>query len=355
MTSPIVNTDPDGLADAFTSDCKPYIRPVQETGSIEIIVRRPDGLFAARIDAADVDDWAERLPDPVARRLATLVGRLRSPPRSFAGLDLEEPRVMGIINTTPDSFSDAGRALDPHDAMAQGEAMREAGAAILDVGGESTRPGAEPVDWRVETARVLPVITHLAGAGALVSVDSRKADVMRTAITAGAAIVNDVSALTHDPSSMDVVAGAGVPVILMHAQGDPRTMQDAPSYDHVSLDIHDYLESRIAACVEAGIARSNIAIDPGIGFGKTFAHNMTLLRQLALFHALGCPILLGASRKSFIGRITGEERPARRLGGSIAAALAGVAAGVQLLRVHDVADTVQAVKFWSGMTEPVST
>ena len=322
---------------------------------MEIVGRRSDGLFAARIDTASVDDWAERLPEPAARRLVTLVGRLRSPPRSFAGLGLEEPRVMGIINTTPDSFSDAGRALDPHDAMAQGEVMREAGAAILDIGGESTRPGAEPVDWRVEMARVLPVITHLAGTGALVSVDSRKAEVMRAAIAAGAAIVNDVSALTHDPSSMDVVAGAGVPVILMHAQGDPRTMQEAPSYDHVSLDIHDYLESRIAACLEAGIARANIAIDPGIGFGKTCAHNMTLLGQLALFHALGCPILLGASRKRFIGRITGEERPARRLGGSIAAALAGVAAGVQLLRVHDVADTVQAVKVWSGMAKPVST
>ena len=355
MTSPTVNTDPDGLADAFTSDCKPYVRPVQETGLIEIVVRSPDGLIASRVDAADVDDWAERLPEPAARRLVTLAGRLRSPPRSFAGLDLEEPRVMGIINTTPDSFSDAGGALDPHDAMAQGEAMREAGAAILDVGGESTRPGAEPVDWRVETARVLPVITHLAGTGALVSVDSRKAEVMRAAIAAGAAIVNDVSALTHDPSSMEVVAGAGVPVVLMHAQGDPRTMQDSPSYDHVSLDIHDYLESRIAACIEAGIARANIAVDPGIGFGKTFAHNMTLLRRLALFHALGCPILLGASRKSFIGRITGEGRPARRLGGSIAAALAGVVAGVQLLRVHDVADTVQAVKVWSGMAEPEST
>ncbi len=322
---------------------------------MEIIVRRPDGLFAARIDAADVEAWAKRIPEPAARRLATFVGRLRSPPPFFAGLDLAEPRVMGIINTTPDSFSDAGKALDPHDAMAQGEAMREAGAAILDVGGESTRPGAEPVDCRVESERVLPVITHLAGIGALVSVDSRKADVMREAIAAGAAIVNDVSALTHDPRSMDIVAGADVPVILMHTLGDPRTMQDAPTYDHVSLDIHDYLEGRIDACLQAGIARRNIAIDPGIGFGKTLAHNMTLLGHLALFHALGCPILLGASRKRFIGRITGEERPARRLGGSIAAALAGVAAGVQLLRVHDVADTVQAIKIWSGIAEPVST
>ena len=195
---------------------------------MEIIVRRPDGLSAARIDSSGVEAWAERIPEPAARRLATLVGRLRSPPPSFAGLDLAEPRVMGIINTTPDSFSDAGMALDPHNAMAQGEAMREAGAAILDVGGESTRPGAEPVDCRVESERVLPVITHLAGTGALVSVDSRKADVMRAAIAAGAAIVNDVSALTHDPRSMDVVAGADVPVILMHTLGDPRTMQDAP-------------------------------------------------------------------------------------------------------------------------------
>ncbi len=355
MTLPIVNTDADGLVDAFTSDCTPYVRPLQATGAMEVIVRRPDGLLAARMDAAGVDVCAKRLPEIAARRLATFAGRLRSPRRSFAGLDLTEPRVMGIINTTPDSFSDAGMALEPHDAMAQGEAMREAGAAILDVGGESTRPGAEPVDRCEETGRILPVITHLADAGALVSVDSRKADVMQAAIAAGARIVNDVSALTHDPRSMEVVAEAGVPVILMHALGDPRTMQDAPSYDHVSLDIHDYLESRIDACLEAGIARHNIAIDPGIGFGKTLAHNMTLLGHLALFRALGCPILLGASRKRFIGRITGEERPANRLGGSIAAALAGVAAGVQLLRVHDVADTVQAVKIWSAMTEPVTT
>ncbi len=355
MTSQIVDTDPESLAAAFTPGCRPYVRPVQGTGSLEIIVRRPDGLFAARLDAADLDAWAGHLPEPAARRLATLVSRLRSPPRVFAGLDLQEPRVMGIINTTPDSFSDGGMALDPHDAVARGEAMREAGAAILDVGGESTRPGAEPVDWRVESDRIVPVVTHFAGVGARVCVDSRKAEVMRMAIAAGAALVNDVSALTHDPWSMDVVAGAGVPVVLMHALGDPRTMQDAPAYGHVSLDIHDYLESRIDACLEAGIARSAIAIDPGIGFGKTVAHNVTLLRHLALFHALGCPILLGASRKSFIGRITGEERPAQRLGGSIAAALAGVAAGAQLLRVHDVADTVQAVKIWSAMAEPVST
>ena len=319
---------------------------------LEIIARRADGLFAAKLDAAELDAWVAHVPEPQARRLVTLVGRLRSPPRVFAGLGLQEPRVMGIINTTPDSFSDGGTALDPHDAMVRGEAMREAGAAILDVGGESTRPGAEPVDWRREADRILPVVTHLADIGARVCVDSRKAQIMRLAIAAGATLVNDVSALTHDPGSMEVVARAGVPVVLMHAQGDPRTMQDAPAYEHVSLDIHDYLESRIDACLQAGIARRDIAIDPGLGFGKTLAHNVTLLRHLALFHALGCPILLGASRKSFIGRITGEERPARRLGGSIAAALAGVAAGVQLLRVHDVADTVQAVKTWSSVAEP---
>ena len=286
---------------------------------MEVIVRRPDGLLAARIDAAGVDGWTARLPEPAARRLATLVSRLRSPPRSFAGLDLTEPRVMGIINTTPDSFSDAGKALDPDDAMAQGEAMRDAGAAILDAAGNRP-PGAER---GLRDGNASPAVSHC-GTGGLVSVDSRKADVMRAAIAAGAAIVNDVSALTHDPRSMDVVAGAGVPVILMHALGDPRTMQDAPSYDHVSLDIHDYLEQRIAACVEAGIARRNIAIDPGSDSAR---HGPQIpARHLALFPP-GLPILWVRHRKRFISP---DHRRGTRRSASAAASrgAAGVAAGV---------------------------
>ncbi len=302
----------------------------------------------AEADLSQVEAWAPGLPEEAARRVLAQTGRLRAPPAAFAGLDLAEPQVMGIVNVTPDSFSDGGTALDPDDAVERGRAMLGAGAAVLDVGGESTRPGALPVDAAEERRRILPVIDRLAASQAVVSVDSRKADVVEAALAAGAAIVNDISALTHDPRSMDLVAASGVPVVLMHAFSDPRTMQDAPRYDHVSLDIFDWLEGRIAACVEAGIDRGAIAVDPGIGFGKTPDHNFTLLRDLALFHSLGCPILLGASRKSFIGRVSGEEVPARRRGGSVSAALAGVLAGVQFLRVHDVADTVQAVRVWSG-------
>ncbi len=321
----------------------------------EVLVRTHGDLLVAQGSLADIEQWADRLPETQARHVLVQIDRLRTPPGMFAGLDLSEPRVMGIINATPDSFSDGGTALEPGDAIWQGRTMLEAGAAILDVGGESTRPGAFPVDADEECRRVLPVIENLAARGAIVSIDSRKADVVQPALEAGAAIVNDISALAHDPRTMDVVAASGVPVILMHALSDPRTMQDSPAYDHVSLDIHDYLEERITTCVRAGIARENIAVDPGIGFGKTMEHNFTLLRDLALFHSLGCPILLGASRKSFIGRVSGEEVPSKRRGGSVSAALVGVHAGVQLLRVHDVADTVQAVKIWCRTGKPAST
>ena len=339
-----------------------YVKPLSVTWRTmpgvtlaEVLVRTHGDLFVAQGSLADIEQWAERLPETQARRVFVQIDRLRTRPGMFAGLDLSEPRVMGIINATPDSFSDGGTALEPGDAICQAGTMLEAGAAILDVGGESTRPGACPVDTDEERRRVLPVIENLAATGAIVSIDSRKADVVQPALEAGAAIVNDISALTHDPRTMDVVAVFGVPVILVHALADPRTMQDSPAYDHVSLDIHDYLEERIAACLRAGIARENIAVDPGIGFGKTEEHNFTLLRDLALFHSLGCPILLGASRKSFIGRISGEEVPSKRRGGSVSAALVGVHAGAQLLRVHDVADTVQAVRIWCRTGKSAST
>jgi dihydropteroate synthase len=227
--------------------------------------------------------------------------------------------------------------------------MLDAGAAILDIGGESTRPGADPVACEEELRRVVPVVEGLAGQGAVLSVDSRNSAVMAAALDAGAAIVNDVSALTHDPAALELVAERGAPVVLMHAQGDPRIMQQAPAYDHVALDIFDYLEGRIAACLAAGIPRARIAIDPGIGFGKTLEHNLILLRDLALFHGLGCPILLGASRKGFIGRLSGEAVASRRLAGSLAAALAGVRAGAHILRVHDVADTLQGLAVWQAI------
>ncbi len=275
--------------------------------------------------------------------------RLSRPRPPFAGLALDRARIMGVINVTPDSFSDGGDRFDPGRAVADGRAMLAAGADILDVGGESTRPGAAPVDPAEEQRRVLPVVRALAAEGAVVSIDSRHATTLAEALAAGAAVVNDISALTGDPESLPLVAGADCGVVLMHMQGAPQTMQQAPRYDDVVLDVYDYLEARLQACLDAGIAQARIALDPGVGFGKSLEHNLALLESLAIFHGLGCPILLGVSRKRFIGRLSGEAPPKARLPGSLAAALAGLARGAQILRVHDVAETVQAVRVWQAI------
>lgn len=268
----------------------------------------------------------------------------------------DETSVAGILNITPDSFSDGGRLFgDAEASAAAGVGMASAGAALLDVGGESTRPGAATVWEGDEIARVVPVIERLARAGMAVSIDTRKAAVMRAALGAGAALVNDVSALCHDPEAMRVVAEAGCPVILMHHQGQPSDMQRNPRYEDVLIEVYDWLFARIEACVAGGIARDRILVDPGIGFGKTVSHNLALMNGLSLFHGLGCPIMLGASRKSLIGAIDREAPAERRLGGSLALALAGCAQGVQLLRVHDVPETVQAVRLWRGMRDEALT
>ncbi len=267
----------------------------------------------------------------------------------FAGLTLDRPRIMGIVNVTPDSFSDGGEALRVDDAVARGRAMRDAGADILDIGGESTRPGADPVSVEQEMQRVLPVIEALAGDGALVSIDSRRAVVMEAAMNAGATIVNDVTALTGDPDALGVVADHAVPVVLMHMQGEPRTMQENPTYNVASKDIRDYLAARIAVCEDAGISRTHIAVDPGIGFGKTLDHNLEILAHMDVLHELGCPVVLGASRKSYIGRLSAADDPHDRVAGSVASALAARAKGVQIFRVHDVAETRQAFDVWEAI------
>ncbi len=252
---------------------------------------------------------------------------------------------MGILNVTPDSFSDGGRHT-PDNAIAAGLAMREAGADIVDVGGESTRPGAEPVTPLEEQARTIPVIRALARAGILVSVDTRNAATMAAALDAGAAIVNDVSALTHDPRAAALVAARGCPVVLMHMRGTPQTMVSHAVYGDVAADVAAELAMRVATAEAAGIARAAIAIDPGFGFAKHAAHSLALLRGLSGLHGLGLPILAGVSRKSFIGALTGEDDPARRLAGSLAAGLFAVARGAAILRVHDVRETVQALRVW---------
>ncbi|MBN2631846.1 MAG: dihydropteroate synthase [Rhodobacteraceae bacterium] len=289
---------------------------------------------------------------PVSEVSPSLLSPLIAPRADFAGLSMDQPRIMGILNVTPDSFSDGGLFLRPEAAMMQARAMA-AQADILDVGGESTRPGAAEVAVDEETARTAPVIAAMRAAGIVrpVSIDTRKAAVAQAALTAGAGIVNDVTALQFDPAMAQVVAGSGAPVILMHSIATPATMQDDPHYDDVLLDVYDALAARVAQAEAAGIDRARIAIDPGIGFGKTLAHNLALLARLSLFHSLGLPVLLGASRKRFIGTLSGEDDAARRLPGSLAVALAGAAQGVQMIRVHDVADTRAALTLWQAVTK----
>jgi dihydropteroate synthase len=277
--------------------------------------------------------------------------RLTAPRAPVCGIALDRPRLMGVLNVTPDSFSDGGLHARLPDALAAARAMAEAGADILDIGGESTRPGSDPVPPAEETARVVPVIAALRAEGfALpISIDTRNAAVARAALDAGADFLNDVSAFTHDPESLALAAERGCPVCLMHAQGDPKTMQDAPAYDDVLLDVLDYLEARVAAAEAAGIPRARILVDPGIGFGKTVAHNLALIRGLGILHGLGCGILFGASRKRFIGTLAAAPDPRDRTSGSIAVALEALRKGAQVVRVHDVKETRQAVALWSAL------
>ncbi|HKC02519.1 MAG TPA: dihydropteroate synthase [Sphingomicrobium sp.] len=268
---------------------------------------------------------------------------------------LDQPQVMGIVNATPDSFSDGGQFADAASAAEAGADMATVGAAIVDVGGESTRPGAKPVWEGDEIERVAPIIRQLAAGGAAVSADTRKADVMTAALDAGARLINDVSALTYDDRAAGVIAAAGAPVILMHHQGDPQTMQDDPRYDDVLVEVYLWLEERIAAAQAAGIARDKILIDPGFGFGKNVAHNLELMNGLALFHSLGCPIVIGASRKRTIGALSNEAPADKRLGGSIAFALKAAEQGAQIIRVHDVFETVQALRIWRGLRDQALT
>jgi dihydropteroate synthase len=262
------------------------------------------------------------------------------------------PRVMGILNVTPDSFSDGGAHFAPEAALAQARRLIAEGAEILDVGGESTRPGAAPIEAEVEIARVVPVIEALRGETSVpISIDTMKPAVARAAVAAGAAIWNDVTALTWSPDSLAAAAGLGCEVVLMHMQGEPRSMQAEPAYDDVVEEVCGFLAARAEAAMAAGVARDRIWLDPGIGFGKhRISHNLPLLAGLDRVVALGFPVLLGASRKSFIGALDpGSAPPHDRLGGSIAAALAGAAAGVAAVRVHDVGDTLQALAVWQAI------
>jgi dihydropteroate synthase len=267
----------------------------------------------------------------------------------WAGISLDRPRVMGIVNVTPDSFSDGGRGMQVQSAIDAGLAMVADGADIIDVGGESTRPGAAPEPLDVEQNRVVPVIRVLATAGHCVSVDTRNASTMRAALAAGARIVNDVTGLAHDPLAAAVVAEHACPVVLMHMRGEFATMYAQARYDDVAAEVRAELLLRIEAGIRAGIRPEQIAIDPGIGFAKQAAHSLAALRGLPALVSLGFPVLVGASRKSFIGAVAREPDAGRRLGGSLAAALFAVSRGASILRVHDVRETVQALSVWQTL------
>ncbi|RMH44759.1 MAG: dihydropteroate synthase [Alphaproteobacteria bacterium] len=287
---------------------------------------------------------------PATELPSDVLDRLTRPRPAIAGCPMDRPRLMGILNVTPDSFSDGGQFTDATAAVKAAQAMAAA-ADIIDIGGESTRPGASTVPVDEEMARTVPVIAALRGAGVAVpiSIDTRKAPVAKAALEAGATMVNDVSALCFDPEMAAVVAGGDVPLCLMHAQGTPETMQADPRYDDALLDVYDELAERIETAVSAGIRPEAIVVDPGIGFGKTLAHNLRLLRRISLFHALGAPILLGVSRKRFIGEIGRAPAPQDRAPGSIAVALAALEQGVQIVRVHDVEATRQAMRLWQAL------
>lgn len=274
-----------------------------------------------------------------------VLSAVTAPRAPVMGVGLDRPSVMGIVNATPDSFSDGGT----YDGIAHGRALIAQGADVLDIGGESTRPGAADVTEAEEIARVVPVIAALRDKP--ISVDTRKAQVARAALDAGAGLVNDVSGFDFDPALAQLVASTGVPVCLMHAQGVPATMQDQPSYDDVLLDVYDALAARIARAEAAGIPRARILVDPGIGFGKTLDHNLAILNRISLFHGLGCAILLGVSRKRFIGEVAAEPTPRERMPGTLGVTLASVGQGVQMHRVHDVAATVQGLAVWRAVTE----
>ncbi|MCA1336806.1 dihydropteroate synthase [Pseudooceanicola marinus] len=325
-----------------------YYRPLVQSGP------RPEGALPLTggplwFDRVEVLSREGARFAPVTELPEDWQRRLCRPRPALAGLSLDVPRVMGILNVTPDSFSDGGAHDAPDAAQAHARAMIAAGADMIDVGGESTRPGAAEVAVADEIARTAPVIEAIAPLGSPVSIDTRKAEVGRAAAQAGAALINDVSGFAHDPALADVAATFGLPVCVMHMRATPADMHVDPHYDNALLEVYDELAARIDAVEAAGIPRARILADPGIGFAKTAQHNIEILNRLSLFHGLGCPILLGVSRKRFIGTIGGAAEARDRAPGSIAVALAGLAQGVQMLRVHDVAETVQAVRLWQAV------
>ena len=325
----------------------------------QISLRDRTGVKSAIVTVAEWADWIAAMPDRLAEA-ATAQRAATQRPRGVLQLGertirLSEPQLMGILNVTPDSFSDGGKHVDGAAAIEAGFAMGAAGAAIIDVGGESTRPGA-PLIWEGdEIQRIEGVVAALAKGGVAVSIDTRKAAVMEAALAAGARIVNDVSALRYDERAMEIVVAARCPVVLMHAPSATSDPHAGGDYAHVLFDVYDMLAGRVAACIAAGIDPAKIIVDPGLGFGKGVGDNLALINGLALFHTLGCPILFGASCKRMIGALDNEAPADQRLGGSVALHYQAAAQGAQLLRVHDIAETRQALRVWRGLRDAALT
>ncbi|HEY7749262.1 MAG TPA: dihydropteroate synthase [Aestuariivirgaceae bacterium] len=312
---------------------------------VELIIREGPRIERAHRSFREVSSSRES-------SIGEKLGLILEPRTAVAGVDMTQASIMGIINVTPDSFSDGGEAARKEDAIARGIEFAKDGAAIIDVGGESTRPGSDGISIDEERCRVLTVISELGGRGLKVSIDTRKPQIMEEAVKAGAAMINDVTALRFDPESRRTAAKLKRPVCLMHAQGDPKTMQNNPVYEDVVLDVFDELQDLIEKAVSAGLPRGLLLADPGIGFGKTYRHNLEILQKLSVYHGLGVPLVVGASRKAFIGAITGEPAGKARAHGSVGMAIAAAGQGAQILRVHDVKATSQALKAWRAATEP---
>jgi dihydropteroate synthase len=326
------------------------------------VITRTDGGVTAR-QLAGVHDMAEAIAGLPEALQADAQEQWTALAKPHAGLSLgernirlDQPQVMGILNVTPDSFSDGGQFLDDEEAgRAHAAAMFEAGAALVDIGGESTRPGAAKVWEGDEIERVRPAIEACASMGAAISIDTRNAATMEAALDSGAHIVNDVSALRHDPQALELVAKRGCPIVLMHAPSAGADPHEGADYTNVAFDVFDFLRERRDAAIAAGVSADHIMLDPGIGFGKSLADNLALLNALPMFHGLGCPLLIGVSRKRMIGALSVEETVSDRLGGSIALATLAMNAGAQIIRAHDVKETVQARNVWRGLRDAALT
>ena len=324
---------------------KPILNDAGHFTRAELYIPSNEGVLVVNADITEISNWGAENSVELENVIGRLIKSVSSPSISFAGLSLDHPILMGVLNITPDSFHDGGRFSNHDLAIAHALKLLNSGAEILDIGGESTRPGADPISEQEEIDRIAPVIEGLADEKALISVDTRRAGVMRAALSLGAKIINDVNALS-DIGAIEAVKKANASAILVHMQGIPKSMQQSPNYFDAPYEIANFLSKKVSLCEGAGIPRDRLAIDPGIGFGKSDDHNLAILNALPILHGVGVPIVIGVSRKSFIGRLTGTGKTIDRLAGTISATLYAMSQGVQIHRVHDVPEIKQALTIW---------